>query len=255
MHDHKDSERLASFADVLAGELPGTWSSTHHPSGHTEDLAALDERIWDLDLVADSLAEHPLRQAAVLSRPDGAQLVVLDRYDERGGFLIAAIAPRELPDEAYRGVPEPNGIAVADDPFLGAEQVAADLLHRYEAALAQVRHNALDALVPSQPDRLVLTWQPDGSLAAVPVGDTAVKVLVDNGFVRQEQTGIYRLSGDDTVEQARAVREAGRQLHAHGIATALQHPSGRIAPMAAAPTAAAPAPAASAARTSAARSR
>ncbi|MFF8997477.1 hypothetical protein ACF1GW_10255 [Streptomyces achromogenes] len=126
-------------------------------------------------------------------------------------------------------MPEPNGIAVTDgdDPFLGAEQVAADLLPRYEAALAQVRHNALDALVPSQPDRLVLTWQPDGSLAAVPVGDTAVKVLVDNGFVQQEQTGIYRLSGHDTVEQARAVREAGRQLHAHGIATALQHPSGR----------------------------
>ncbi|MEU7086877.1 hypothetical protein [Streptomyces achromogenes] len=252
MHDHEDSERLASFADVLAGELPGAWSSTHYPAGHTEDLAALDERIWDLDLVADSLAEHPLRQAVVLSRPDGAQFLVIDRYDELGGFLIAAIAPRELPDEAYRGVAEPNGIAVADDPFLGAEQVAGDLLPRYEAALAQVRHNVLDAIVPSQPDRLVLTWQPDGSLAAAPAGETAANVLVANGFVQLEQTGIYRLSGDDTVEQARAVREAGRQLRAHGIATALQHPSGRITPTATAPSAP-PAPAA--ARTSAARFR
>ncbi|MEV6807777.1 hypothetical protein [Streptomyces sp. NPDC051132] len=252
MHDHEDSERLASFADILAGELPGAWSSTHHPAGHSEALAAVDERIWDLDLVADLLAEHPLRQAAVLARPDGVQLVVIDRYDERGGFLIAAIAPRDLPDEAYRGVAEPNGIAVTDDPFLGAEQVAGDLLPRYEAALAQVRHNALDAIVPSQPDRLVLTWQPDGSLATAPVGDTAVNVLVANGFVQLEQTGIYRLSGDDTVEQARAVREAGQQLGGHGIALALQHPSGRIAPTSTAP-AASPVPAM--ARTSAARSR
>ncbi|AKN73728.1 hypothetical protein QR97_31910 [Streptomyces sp. PBH53] len=252
MHDHEASDRLASFADVLAGELPGAWSSTHHRAGHREALAEVDERIWDLDLVTDSLATHPLRQAAVLSRPDGAQLVVIDRYDGRGGFLIAAIAPRDLPDEAYRGVPEPNGIAVTDDPFLAAGQVAGDLLARYEAALAQVRDNALDAIVPSQSDRVVLTWQPDGSLAAAPVGDTAANVLAANGFVKQEQTGVYRLSGDDTTEQARAVRATGQQLRAHGIATALQHPSGRITPTAAAPTAP-PAPAAP--RASAARSR
>ncbi|MEU1629235.1 hypothetical protein ABZ746_28750 [Streptomyces sp. NPDC020096] len=256
MHDHEDSGRLASFADVLVGELPGTWTSTCHPTGHKDDLAELADRIWDMDLVAESLAQHPLRKAAVLTRTDGAQLAVLDRHDERAGFLIAAVAPRGLPDEAYRGIREPNGIAVTDDPFHSAELVAADLLARYDAALAQARLNACADVQPSQPDRVVLTWQADGSLAAAPVGERAAVVLAANGFVRDPQTGIYRLSGDDTAVQARAVRAAGQQLDAHGIATALQHPSGRIAPTAtppATPSAAPPAPAT--ARASAIRGR
>ncbi|MEU9288341.1 hypothetical protein AB0D57_27480 [Streptomyces sp. NPDC048275] len=231
MHDHHDtSERLASYADVLAGELPDAWTSSHLPPDAKDDLAELSERIWDLDLVAASLAEHPLQQAAVLSRPDGAQLVLLDRHDERDGFLIAAVAPRALPDEAYRAVPEPNGIALADDPFLSAEQVAGDLLARYDTALAQVRHNALGSLQPSQPDRIVLTWQPDGSVATAPVDNRAGTVLIAHGFAQDPQSGIYRLGGNDTQAQARALREIGPQLEAIGIGTGLQHPAGRTAP-------------------------
>ncbi|MFE0188010.1 hypothetical protein [Streptomyces sp. NPDC058989] len=235
MHNHEESERLASYADVLAGELPGAWTSTYHPPEHKDDLAELTDRIWDMDLVAESLAEHPLQQAAVLARQDGAQLVVLERHDERDGFLLAAVAPRSLPDEAYRGIREPNGIALMDDPFLSAEQVAGDLLTRYDIALAQVRHNDAVGVQASQAERVVLTWQSDGSLAAAPVGETDAAVLAANGFVHDKQTGIYRLSGDDTAAQARAVRETGQQLDAQGIDTALQHPSGRIAPTATPP--------------------
>ncbi|MGW6454404.1 hypothetical protein ACWF94_00510 [Streptomyces sp. NPDC055078] len=248
MHDHDTSERLASFADVLAGELPGTWTSSHLPADAKDDLAELADRIWDLDLIAASLAEHPLRQAAVLSRPDGAQVAVLNRHDERDGFLIAAVAPRTLPDEAYRTVPEPNGIALTDDPFLSAEQIVGDLLARYDSALAQVRHNALGGIQPSQPDRVVLTWQPDGSVATVPVDDRASATLVANGFVQDPQSGIYRLSGDDTQAQARALREIGPQLDALGIDTALQHPAGRTAP-ASAPASMPPVPASPRTRT------
>ncbi|QUW84696.1 hypothetical protein SMIR_04875 [Streptomyces mirabilis] len=234
MHDYDTSERLASYADVLAGELPDSWTSSHLPADAKDDLAELADRIWDLDLVAASLAEHPLQQAAVLSRPDGAQLVLLDRHDEREGFLIAAVAPRALPDEAFSAVPEPNGIALADDPFLSAEQIAGDLLARYDSALAQVRHNALGGIQPSQPDRIVLTWQPDGSIATAPADDRSGTVLVAHGFVQDPQSGIYRLSGDDTQGQARALREIGPRLDALGIGTALQHPAGRTAPTAAA---------------------
>ncbi|MDF6066131.1 MULTISPECIES: hypothetical protein [unclassified Streptomyces] len=241
MHDHDTSERLASYADVLAGELPDNWSSSHLPPDAKDDLAELADRIWDLDLVAASLAEHPLQQAAVLSRPDGAQLVVLNRHDERDGFLIAAVAPRALPDEAYRAVPEPNGIALADDPFLSAEQVAGDLLARYDSALAQVRHNALGGIQPSQPDRVVLTWQPDGSVATAPADDCAGAVLEAHGFIQDPQSGIYRLGGDDTQAQARALREIGPQLAPLGIGTALQHPAGRTAPTSA-PASMPPAP-------------
>ncbi|MFD7137028.1 hypothetical protein [Streptomyces sp. NPDC059894] len=232
MPDHDTSERLASYADVLAGELPDTWTSSHLPAGAKDDLAELADRIWDLDLVAASLAEHPLKQAAVLTRPDGAQLVLVDRHDERGGFLIAAVAPPALPDEAYRAVPEPNGIALADDPFLSAEQIAGDLLARYDSALAQVRHNSLGGIRPSRPDRVVLTWQPDGSIATVPADDRAGAVLVAHGFVQDPQSGIYRLGGDDTQAQAHALREIGPHLDALGIGTALQHPAGRTAPTA-----------------------
>ncbi|MDJ0464703.1 hypothetical protein [Streptomyces sp. H27-C3] len=243
MHDYENSERLASYADVLAGELPGAWTSSYHSPQDKDDLVELTERVWDLDLVAESLAEFPLQQAALLSRPDGAQLAVLDGHDEGDGFLIAAVAPRALPDEAYRGVREPNGIALTDDPFLSAETVAGDLLARYDTALAQVRHNTIGGTQPSQPERVVLTWQQDGSVAAAPVGDTAAAVLVAGGFVQDPQTGIHRLSGDDTTAQARALRQIGPQLEAHGIGTGLQHLSGRTAP-AATPAAVPPAPAA-----------
>lgn len=252
MHDHDTSERLASYADVLAGELPDTWTSLHLPPDAKDDLTELADRIWDLDLVAASLAEHPIQQAAVLSRLDGAQLVLLDRHDERDGFLIAAVAPRALPDEAYRAVPEPNGIALADDPFLGAEQVVGDLLARYDSALAQVRHNALGGIQPSQPDRVVLTWQPDGSVATAPADDRAGSILVAGGFIKDPQSGIYRLSGDDTQAQARSLREIGPQLDALGIGTALQHPAGRTAPSSA-PASIPPVPAGS--RTPATRAR
>lgn len=233
MHDHDISERLASYADVLAGELPGTWTTLHLPPDAKDDLAELADRIWDLDLVAARLAEHPLQQAIALNRPDGAQLVLLDRPGAREGFLIAAVAPRALPGEAYRAVSEPNGIALADDPFLSAEQISGDLLARYDRALAQVRHHALGGGRPSQPDRLVLTWQPDGSIATAPADDRARPVLLAHGFVQDPHSGIYRLHGDDTQAQARALHQIGPQLDMLGIGTALQHPAGRTAPTAA----------------------
>ncbi|MFB6946914.1 MULTISPECIES: hypothetical protein [unclassified Streptomyces] len=251
MHDHEDTERLASYADILAGELPGTWTTTHLPPEAKDDLAELIDRVWDLNLVAESLAEHPLQQAAILSRPDGAQLVVIDHHDDPDGFLIAAVAPRNLPDEAYRRVREPNGIALSDDPFQAVEQITGYLLPRYETSLAQVRYKAIENVQPSQADQVVLIWQPDGSLATFAVGEDAAAVLAANGFVL-DGAGAYRLSGDDTTAQARAVREIGPQLEAHGIATTIQHPSGRITPRTAAPKAR-PAPAVT--RSTAPRSR
>jgi len=246
MHDPDlfDPGRLASFADVLAGELPGSWRGAHHRPPDSKELAGILDRTRDLDLVAESLASHPPRHLAVLTRDDGAQLVLLDRHDGRDGLLAAALAPEDLPAEAFRGIREPNGIAVGDDPFLAAEVIAGDLLARYETALAQVRVNASaltapagdEQVHPSQPDRLVLTWQSDGDLAASPATEETAAILLANGFTHDERTGVYRLCGDDTAVQARAVRRAGSELAARGIATALAPPAAPPATTVSTPT-------------------
>lgn len=239
--DGADPGRLASFADVLAGELPGAWTRTYHPPEAKDGLAELADSVWDMNLVAESLAAGPLRQAAVLTRADGARLAVINRNDKQDGFLVAAIAPANLPPEAFRGIREPDGIALSDDPFQAAETIAVDLLARYDAALAQVRHNAAalsgepDAVNPSQADRVVLTWQGDGSLAATPADSTAVTILLAHGFVPDERADVLRLNGDDTAVQARAVHSTGSELARHGITTALQYPSARPAVTPAAP--------------------
>ncbi|MFD5751498.1 hypothetical protein [Streptomyces sp. NPDC127033] len=125
---------------------------------------------------------------------------------------------------------------MGDDPFLSAALVTDDLLVRYEAALAQVRHNAThpsptpDAARVSRAETVVLAWQPDGALATARVSDTTADVLVANGFVHDERTGGYRLSGDDSAAQARSVRAAGEQLDAKGITVTLQHRTARSAP-------------------------
>ncbi|MFI8307717.1 hypothetical protein ACIF80_30730 [Streptomyces sp. NPDC085927] len=246
MHDYHKPGRLASFADLLAGELPGAWGSIYHPPDHTNDLAELSDRVWDMDLVAESLTTHPLKHGAVLTREDGAQLIVLDRHDERDGFLIAAVAPRNIPAEAFRGLREPDGIALNDDPFLSAGSVARDLLARYDASLAQVRNNAADTqeataeVRPSQPDRVVLAWQADGSLAAAGVTASAADVLLANGFIHDEQSGIYRLSSNDSAALACAVHQTAIQLDARGITAAVQHQADRSTPTATAPAAAFP---------------
>ncbi|MER6531637.1 hypothetical protein [Streptomyces sp. NPDC001508] len=254
MPNHIDSGRLASFADVLASELPGAWTSVHHTAEDKDDLTELVDNIWDMDVVAESLAQHPPHQAAVLTCADGAQLVVLDRHDKRNGFLAAAIAPRDLPAQAFQAVREPDGIALTDDPFLSAELIAGDLLARYETALTQVRQNATDLTRASgahspQPERVILSWLSDGSLGATPASDSTNGVLIAHGFVRDEQKDIYRLQGGDSAAQASTLHKLGLQLAARNVSLIVRH-----APSRRSPTTFAPTPAASA-KTSTARSR
>ncbi|MFD8816898.1 hypothetical protein ACFV23_36780, partial [Streptomyces sp. NPDC059627] len=102
------------------------------------------------------------------------------------------------------------------------------------------------------PHELLLSGETDGSHATAPADARAGAVLTSHGFVRDPQSGIHRLRGDDTQAQARALREIGPSLDALGIGTALQHPTGRTAPTAA-PASVPPVPAG--ARTPATRSR
>ncbi|MDT0382556.1 hypothetical protein RM572_27745 [Streptomyces sp. DSM 42041] len=241
MYDDEDSRRLDAFARRLAGELPGAWQcAAYRAPEHEAELAELHDEVWDTGLIADSLATHALEQAVVLTG-EGVQLVVLDRRDgPQSGFLVASLIPRGLPMRAFREVREPRGVSLSVDSVAGAGLVD-ELLLRYDAALAQVRRNATalarDASWAGspRPDRVVLNWQPDGSLTTTPGSARAATILAAGGFVREQQTGTYRLHGEDTAEQARAVRETGRQLGEYGITVALQHPADRPAPTASGP--------------------
>lgn len=230
-HPH-DTPDLESFATALADELPGHWRSEYHRHHeHSEQLSGAQD-VWDMNLVSAALATYDLGHDAVLSRDDGARLYVIGRPRMNEEYLVAAMAPSIAP-EAFRGIPEPDGIAVPDDPFRAAEDIAVDLLPRYDKALAQAQHNA--AAAPRQsapasgPERVVMTWAADGQLVASAESEAAAAALRDNGFLYHEQQQTYVLAGDDTAVQASFVRAAGTQLAAHGIGVVMRHPASKPA--------------------------
>ncbi|MFD9793346.1 hypothetical protein ACFWXK_20630 [Streptomyces sp. NPDC059070] len=224
-HPNRDRD-LESFATVLAEHLPGTWTAAFHAHAHEQDQLRHAEDVWDLDLVADAIATHPLGQDAHLTSGDGTRLYVTVRPGHDEEFLVAALAPTHLfPPKAFSGVREPDGIAVPADPERAARAIAADLLPRYALAVAQVRHHALN---PPQPapdlmqEQVVMIWGEDGSLAATATTRPAAEVLIAEGFVWQAAANAYVLSGDDTRAQAHTVQAAGARLAHLGIPTLLR---------------------------------
>ncbi|MGW9408848.1 hypothetical protein [Streptomyces diastaticus] len=231
MHDPTPDTGLGSFAAVLAGELPGDWTSTYHPDrGGLNVHHVLTDRVWDMNDVADALAQRNVDHCAVLHRHDGTRLFVAEQPGRGEGYLIAAMAPADAPEEAFRGVREPDGLAVDADPFSAAEDVTVDLLPRYYVALAQVRGNADRLALPSaDPQRIVMTWS-DGSLVVdKPDRADIARALTDNGFAFDSDRDVLVLSGDDTAHQAASARAAGARLDELGIGVVLRHPQARPA--------------------------
>lgn len=222
MYDLNDPRDLESFATALADELPGQWRSEYHRHTGPDDQLRLAKDVWDLNLVAAAIAQAVLEHDAVLTRDDGARLYVTGRPHHDEEYLVAAMAPTGVTPDAFRGVREPDGIVVPDDPFQAADDVTADLLPRYDKAAAQVQHNATHP-TPTPPasaptrEQVVMTWVGDGSLAAKTRTREAARALRDNGFTWDPGNRVFVLSGDDTAHQARCVRAAGAQLATHSI--------------------------------------
>ncbi|MGW5679698.1 hypothetical protein ACWEV4_32260 [Streptomyces sp. NPDC003860] len=223
-HDQDHDHDVEGFATVLAGELPGDWTVEYHQHASRSEQMARAAAVWDLNLVADAVARHPLRHDAILTRDDGVRLYVTGRPQHEDDFLVAAIAPASMPPEAFRGVREPDGIAVAGDPFAAADAVTTSLLPRYQAALAQVQDNA--ARLDSRPP-VTLTWVGADLHATASVSDAVRTVLVEHGFVPSGTGQVLVLAGDDSAVQARAVRAVGAQLASLGVHLALRHPAPR----------------------------
>ncbi|MEU7606089.1 hypothetical protein [Streptomyces sp. NPDC041003] len=242
MPDH-DPDELASFAAILTQHLPGTWTSEFRQHTTHDDQHFLTSDVWDMNQVAEALAGRPLKHDAILTRDDGLRLFLMDhpRHDEE--FLVASMAPANTHTEAFRGVREPDGIAISADPEQAAEAITTGLLPRSETALAQVQDNAARISRRSAgADTLVLTWTDTGDLSATTEEWDVAEVLVGNGFVHEPESKSYVLSGDDTAQQAQSVRAAGTQLAAIGIGVVLRHAPHRASlgtmPVAATPQAA-----------------
>ncbi|MFD4257623.1 hypothetical protein ACFWR9_08320 [Streptomyces sp. NPDC058534] len=231
MHGPIPDTSLGSFAAVLAGELPGAWTSTYHPDrGGDNDHSDLTDAVWDMNAVADAMAKHTVDHCAVLQRHDGTRLFVADPLGHGEGYLIAAMAPSNQPAEAFRGVREPDGIAVDADPFSAAENVTFDLLPRYYVAAHQVFRNAEQLTrAASAPERLVMTWSDGALVVDKPDRADVTHVLTDHGFVLDTARAVLVLSGDDTARQAASVRASGERLSELGIDTVLRHPQTRPA--------------------------
>ncbi|MFD3808070.1 hypothetical protein ACFWTC_31760 [Streptomyces sp. NPDC058619] len=242
MPDHAPEE-LDSFAAILTQLLPGTWTRELRQHTFHDDQFFLTADVWDMNHVAEALAQHPLTQDVILTRDDDQRLFLMDhpRYEDE--FLIAAMAPANIHAEAFRGVGEPDGFTInADDPEMAADTIASNLLPRYENALAQVQDNASRiSRASAQAETLVLSWTETGDLTTTTDDPDMAKILVNNGFVHEPDSTAYALSGDDTAEQARSVRTAGSQLSALGVSVALRHASQR-APLGTTPVAAPHAP-------------
>ncbi|MFI8105164.1 hypothetical protein [Streptomyces sp. NPDC086023] len=219
-------EELGAFAAILTQLLPGAW--THQLRRHTahDDQFFLTSDVWDMNQVAEAIVTTTLTHDAILTRDDGLRLFLMDHPRHEDTFLIAAMAPADTAAEAFRGVPEPDGIAISDDPEQAADAITTRLLPRYETALAHVRDNAARLTATAAgPHTIEMTWTEDGSLTAAATSDKSAQILAANGFIHDPDRQTYVLSGDDTAVQARHVRTAGTQLAALGIGVTLRHPA------------------------------
>ncbi|MGP3684618.1 hypothetical protein ACTVZO_07880 [Streptomyces sp. IBSNAI002] len=230
MPDH-DPEELDSFAAILTQLLPGTWTRELRQHTAHDDQFFLTADVWDMNRVADALAQHPLKQDVILTSDDGRRLFLMDhpRYEDE--FVVAAMAPADTHAEAFRGVPEPDGITIPADPEQAADAITANLLPRYEAARAQVQDNALRITrLSAPPAALVMTWTESGDLTASTDRADVADILTAHGFVYDPGQQTYIASGDDTAHQAQCVRTAGAALGALNIGVTLRHAPHRGTP-------------------------
>jgi hypothetical protein len=225
-----DTRDLESFAAALAEHLPGTWTSQYHWHTAYAEQFPIAADLWDMNLVSAAVTDVVLGHDAVLTSDDGSRLYVIDRPGSRRHYLVGVLSTPDIKPEAFRGVREPDGIAVPHDPAQAAHAVAADLLPRYEHALAQVRHNDTHPAPPApdvpapEPERVVMTWYGDGVIAAKTPSQDAATALHSNGFAWEPAELAFVLPAGDTAEQARRVQAAAAELAVLGIGVLMRHP-------------------------------
>ncbi|MFD6324617.1 hypothetical protein ACFWOL_17495 [Streptomyces sp. NPDC058442] len=158
---------------------------------------------------------------------------MLERLRHPRQFLVAPLQPTGFLPHHFRGVDEPTGIAVPDDPVRAAAAVSRRVLPRLRIALAAVRHNA--AVQPEPPHRpeppqvarvVTLTWYQDGALGTPynSVPEDAHTDLYGLGFQYHPHQAAFLLPaayGEDGRDLR--LRALVHQLARKGIGVNLRH--------------------------------
>ncbi|MER5567165.1 hypothetical protein ABT083_13270 [Streptomyces goshikiensis] len=218
---------LATCAEGIAARLPGAWTSTYtrHPDYHAQ--IATTSQLWDIGAVGYAASNFVLGHQAVISRANGARLLVFDRPRYPDQFMIGPLEP-VAPQDAFHQVDEPNGITVPRDPIRAAAQVTHRLLPRYEQALRQIRHNTAHPHPRRTAPALItgtvsMAWHPDGVVGAVTGIREATMVLCDAGFQYHPYHRQFLLPASyGDLEQIARIQAASQRLASMGVAVAIR---------------------------------
>jgi len=131
---------LEPFATALTSRMPG-WSMqllAFHDSQRQRQLA---EQLWDWGTLQHAFTDFVVPEAAVLTGPGGARLVVVHRPMNPGQLLVGALYDTSLGQAVHDGVDvrSPDGISVDADPVRAAQDIRSRLLPRYDHAVWRQR--------------------------------------------------------------------------------------------------------------------
>ncbi|MGW3056511.1 hypothetical protein ACWC98_11300 [Streptomyces goshikiensis] len=218
---------LATCAEGIAARLPGAWTSayTRHPDYHAQ--IATTSQLWDIGAVGYAASNFVLGHQAVLSRADGARLLVFDRPRHSDQLMIGPMEP-DGPRDAFHQVDEPNGITVPRDAIRAAAQVTHRLLPRCEQGLRQIRHNTAHPHPRRTAPALItgavsMAWHPDGVVGAVTGVREATAVLYGAGFQYHPYHRQFLLPASyGDLEQIARIQAASQRLASMGVAVAIR---------------------------------
>lgn len=131
---------LDPFAAALTDRMPG-WSMQLRLFHDSQQQRQLTDQLWDWGTLHYAFTDFVIPEAAVLTGPDGARLVVVHRPLHPGQLLVGALRDPSLAEAAYDwgDVRSPDGISVGADPVRAAEDVRSRLLPRYDRAVWRLR--------------------------------------------------------------------------------------------------------------------
>ncbi|AKJ10179.1 hypothetical protein ABB07_09135 [Streptomyces incarnatus] len=226
------SQTHSTFATELAAHLPGQWHRRYTGFPPPQDQPHVADQVWDCGPTHSALLDWA-PPTAFLDGPAGEQLCVIPRPRYPRQYLVAPLRPDGFKPHHFRGMDEPNGIAVPDDPIRAAAQVARRVLPRYAEALNAVRRSALHQpepphrpAAPEVTESLTLIWYPDGVVGApsASVPAVACTVLYACCFQYSPHEAAFVLPASYSTEaRALLLQSAVRQLTAQGIGVNFRH--------------------------------